>query len=444
MLRFTYSGDAVNTVAISGSGISTVLTDTAASTASVLLLAGAGSSVSSFKIVVPSIPSPAESDGLSLAGGSASDLTIVGTSTTNKYQSGIATNGTSATVDHSSISMASNTPAGCCSYGIYGVSTNLTVRDTTISELSTNGGGIGFGEAGQLLVQRSTIQASSLGIYRYGAAAATTLIEDSVVRQVAGTASGTGLTMAANASISNDTIIGFPTGLFAFSASTGAYYDTAVAVDSSIISGATTALKSQHQPGYSTVISARNSDFDPATDNTSGGGTIDLGGSAGGNINADPLFVSALDAHLVSASPAIDTGLAGPLAAAQSPTDLDGNARVQDAHSTGTARRDMGAYEFPGNPPPVVVTPTPQPILKGLPPIVVCHLPNVVGRSLASAKKQIKAAGCAVGKVKTAKHSKHQKLVVIKELPKGSTTQPIGKKIALTVGPKPKKKAHKH
>jgi Bacterial Ig-like domain (group 3) len=88
-----------------------------------------------------------------------------------------------------------------------------------------------------------------------------------------------------------------------------------------------------------------------------------------GNISADPLFVSAAtsDFHLLKGSAAIDAGNNSALqllANAKAPitTDLDGNARVQDASGKGYPVIDMGAYEYAGaktgSPTTIVLTPS--------------------------------------------------------------------------------------
>lgn len=65
-----------------------------------------------------------------------------------------------------------------------------------------------------------------------------------------------------------------------------------------------------------------------------------------GNISADPKFRNggADDYHLLSGSPATDTGISDP---SLLPADLDGNPRIQDGDGDGTAVVDMGAYEAP-------------------------------------------------------------------------------------------------
>ena len=71
-----------------------------------------------------------------------------------------------------------------------------------------------------------------------------------------------------------------------------------------------------------------------------------------GNISADPLFVNpaAVDYHLRSGSPSIDTGdNSAPNLPA---TDLDGYLRIQDGNGDGIAIVDMGVYEtLPPAPP---------------------------------------------------------------------------------------------
>jgi len=73
---------------------------------------------------------------------------------------------------------------------------------------------------------------------------------------------------------------------------------------------------------------------------------IQGGYSGTGNINANPLFVNAAggDLHLSPGSPAID---AGDNTAPNLPAyDFEGDPRIVDGDSDGTATVDMGADEF--------------------------------------------------------------------------------------------------
>ncbi len=76
----------------------------------------------------------------------------------------------------------------------------------------------------------------------------------------------------------------------------------------------------------------------------SGSGQVNWGD---GVIDVDPLFVDAAggDLHLSAGSPCIDAG-DPDYASAPHDLDLDGNKRVWDGNADGTARIDMGSYEY--------------------------------------------------------------------------------------------------
>lgn len=77
-------------------------------------------------------------------------------------------------------------------------------------------------------------------------------------------------------------------------------------------------------------------------------------GNPGNNSSNSPasLFVPGgflgLDWHLLSSSPAIDSGSPGGLGLTESTTDFDGNPRVLDGNFDCVARRDKGAHEITG------------------------------------------------------------------------------------------------
>ncbi len=80
------------------------------------------------------------------------------------------------------------------------------------------------------------------------------------------------------------------------------------------------------------------------------GGCSQIAGAncGGGNLDANPLFVDAQndDLRLNVGSPAIE---AGNNAVVSVSTDLKGHVRLSDGNCDGTARVDMGAYEYPSD-----------------------------------------------------------------------------------------------
>jgi hypothetical protein len=66
------------------------------------------------------------------------------------------------------------------------------------------------------------------------------------------------------------------------------------------------------------------------------------------------------------------------------------------------------------------------------PPVTKCHVPAVVGKTLAKAKTKIRAAHCSVGKV-TRIRSKKKKGNVVKQSPAARKVLPAGSKVKLWV-----------
>jgi len=81
-----------------------------------------------------------------------------------------------------------------------------------------------------------------------------------------------------------------------------------------------------------------------------------------GNIDADPQFVGGGNYHLQATSPCIDTGLNS--APGVPATDFEGDDRIIDGDSNGTATVDMGADEFA----PDTTPPDPNPMTWATPP----------------------------------------------------------------------------
>ncbi|WP_460710171.1 choice-of-anchor Q domain-containing protein [Nocardioides dilutus] len=128
--------------------------------------------------------------------------------------------------------------------------------------------------------------------------------------------------------LSNSIVRGFATSLVASAANNGSPL------------GASTATVN---------ASYANFQSDTADIGSGGAGGVNVGP---GRLNVDPLFVEAAGGNLrlQSTSPVIDMG---DPAAAGPAVDLDSNARVTDGDGDGTARRDMGAFEYQRPPAPL-------------------------------------------------------------------------------------------
>lgn len=144
-----------------------------------------------------------------------------------------------------------------------------------------------------------------------------------------------------------------------------------------------------------------------------------------GNICADPKLVNAAhgDVHETAASPTIDRGVNAEIPAGLT-LDAYGGPRITDGLGTGRAVVDMGAAE--------------SGVRKPRPPLVLCVVPKLVGRTLAAAKAALSHAHCALGtvhsRVKTKKRRPKPKLVVVAQSRRAGLRLAMGTKINLTLG----------
>jgi hypothetical protein len=69
--------------------------------------------------------------------------------------------------------------------------------------------------------------------------------------------------------------------------------------------------------------------------------------------------------------------------------------------------------------------------------LATCKVPKLKGKTLKSAKKALKRAGCATGKVKRKKSKKAKPRRVLKQSVKAGTVVPAGTKVGLTLAKKP-------
>ncbi|HEX2578255.1 MAG TPA: Ig-like domain-containing protein, partial [Aquihabitans sp.] len=146
-------------------------------------------------------------------------------------------------------------------------------------------------------------------------------------------------------------------GVWAWAKSSGAQQTAVVNLENSIVrtSGGTDLMAEAGNslPAGQTsngVINVSWSDFATKTSsltNNGVGGVVEVAG----NVNTDPVFVDPASGNyrLLGGSPLVDAGSPSPGGPA---TDRAGAARVFDGNGDGTARRDVGAYEFSDTTPP--------------------------------------------------------------------------------------------
>lgn len=327
-------------VQIIGSGAGTTTLTGPVGTDRVLFAGNTDSLVSDLTVAVPAGNTASMKVGIRLAPGSARRVLVSADPTVTPGVIGIEMN--DGTLEDSTVDLGSKVPSVTTAVQADGGTT--LVGDTLNAQ---NGINI---EGPFVHAERDRVTAAS----GHGIAvvnSATGIDASDTTIQLVGNATGaiadTGNGTDAAISLLGVTILGDGSpGSSGVVASTATAHNATVSVNSSIIRGVGHSLLLGQNAGPASV-DVSYSDYDPATiKKIFGTGTVMTGP---GNISADPLFAGALDLHPQTGSPAIDSG--DPAATSDS-LDLDGNARVLDATGSGSARRDMGAFEAPAVAPP--------------------------------------------------------------------------------------------
>lgn len=367
-----------NDIEIAGQGASTVLSPTTA-IGYTLLLAGTGATSNSMHDLTVTIPpgSIAGTDGIVVTQSANADIHDVsvlqgaGSGSTVGVQLNQGSKLRKSTVALPLIGISS-----ISTYGVISVSTAGTgipvVSDSNVT--ADIGASAGQGVAGleRLLVERDRINAS-IGVTT--AQGGDVAVRDTLIKLLPDTANPTfssvGLysdiflsgNTTATIDAKNVTIVGGSSpndiGVWSIASdSSGPIVDASLS--SSIITDVETSLKRTGAQGVAT-LEAEYSNFDPATINSTNPGGSGILSQGPGNVNVAPGFVNAAgsDFSLASSSPLIDIGDPAALGGDESTTDLAGNPRVVDGNGDGTARRDIGAFEYqpPAPPPPPDTTP---------------------------------------------------------------------------------------
>jgi hypothetical protein len=332
-----------NPVQVVGAGAGATTLTAPNNTDNVLILGDSGSSVADLNVLIPQNTDLETKTGLRLASGGIAERISVGADPALSTV-GIGVHVAAGAVLADSV-IALPTAGAAITQGVQ-ANPGGSVRDTRITARN------GIAATGSdVHVERSRITVTngkgiSVVNSNVNIDATNTLIR--LIGNSAGVQADTANNTDAGITARNLTIVGDGT---ASSVGAVALSNTAhtasVTLDSSIIRGVGHSLRRGSTAG-SAELTVRFSDYNPANVLKDGVGSITVGE---GNINADPLFVGALDFHLQGGSPAID---AGNPAAFSDTLDVDEQLRVTDGNGDSIARRDMGAFEHPtaSAPPP--------------------------------------------------------------------------------------------
>jgi Ca2+-binding RTX toxin-like protein len=246
-------------------------------------------------------------------------------------------------------------------------------RDGTIDVSASGGEPGGTGVFGSGTVEDSTIRAGvgsttlttrrvRMLVAQTGVTAFSgTSVVDQVLIELEGAFPGTGLSVSgppigsAAMNATHVTIVGdgggdTGVGVTAF----GFIFSTTsnLTLSNSVIRGVTTAVNRSGFAGPSTGTAnatVRYSSYDLTAVNSTGPGTLNV--SEGNLDDVDANFKGPDDFHLLHDSPLVEVADPAALGGSDSTTDLDRATRVVDGDGNGTARRDMGAFEYQRRPP---------------------------------------------------------------------------------------------